>query len=303
MAASNIKAWISAFRLRTLPLALSVIFMGSLLAASQSSFRWSVLILAVTTTLFLQILSNLANDYGDTQNGADSADRIGPARAVQSGAITAEAMKKAMVVFGILSLISGISLIVVSLTDLDWWYSVGFLVLGLASIAAAVKYTAGDNPYGYRGLGDIYVFLFFGLVGVLGSYYLHANRFDPTIILPAASMGLLSTGVLNLNNMRDRISDEKAGKITIPVRLGFASAKIYHFALVVSALVAAAVYVALNFNGYWNLLYLLSFPLFIRHLAFVAECNDPQALDPELKKLALSTLLFCILLGTGMLLA
>lgn len=297
------KIWISAFRLRTLPLALSVIFMGSLLAASQSSFRWSVLALAVTTTLFLQILSNLANDYGDTQNGADSDDRIGPARAVQSGAITAQAMKKAMVVFGILSLISGISLIVVSLTNLAWWYSVGFLVLGLASIAAAVKYTAGDNPYGYRGLGDIYVFLFFGLVGVLGSYYLHANRFDPTIILPAASMGLLSTGVLNLNNMRDRISDEKAGKITIPVRIGFASAKVYHFVLISAALISAGVYVALNYTGYWNFLFLLSAPLFIKHLAFVAECTDPQALDPELKKLALSTLLFCILLGTGMLLA
>lgn len=298
---SRASLWLNAFRLRTLPLALSVIMMGSFLAASHGAFSWSILILAITTTLFLQILSNLANDYGDTEHGADSDDRIGPKRAVQSGAITAADMKKAMYVFAVLSLVSGLALIVLSLVDLPKSYLIGFFVLGLASIAAAVKYTAGDNPYGYRGLGDLFVFLFFGLVGVAGSYFLYTNTIDWSILLPASAMGLLSTGVLNLNNMRDRVSDERAGKITLPVRMGFAGAKVYHLILVSLAIVSASSYVALHFTELNNLLYVFSLPLFIRHLSFVLQCEEPQLLDPELKKLALSTLAFCLLFGIGML--
>lgn len=293
--------WLVAFRLRTLPLALSVIFMGSFLAASHNAFSWPILALAVTTTLFLQILSNLANDYGDSVHGADSADRIGPQRSVQSGAITAANMKTAMFIFAGLSLASGIALIALALMDLPVSYLVGFFVLGLAAIAAAVKYTAGDNPYGYRGLGDVFVFLFFGLVGVVGSYFLYTKAMDWTILLPASAMGLLSTGVLNLNNMRDHVSDEKAGKITLPVRMGFARAKMYHTLLITLAIAAAAIYVALHFQKPNNLLFLISLPLFIRHLTFVIRCTQPQLLDPELKKLALSTLLFCLLFGAGML--
>lgn len=294
--------WISAFRLRTLPLALSVIFMGSFLAAAAGEFNTWVFLLAVTTTLFLQILSNLANDYGDSIHGADSADRIGPKRAVQSGAITSADMRKAMFVLGGLSLVSGIALIAVALSALPLLYLLIFLALGLASIAAAVKYTAGNNPYGYRGLGDVFVFIFFGLVGVAGSYYLYTNEMDYLVFLPAITMGLLSTGVLNLNNMRDIKSDQKAGKITLPVRMGLDNAKKYHAGLIIGALGAAILFALIQYQGILNLLFLLCLPLFIKHLNFVMACQNPQELDPELKKLALSTLLLCLLFGVSMLL-
>lgn len=294
------KHWLQAFRLRTLPLALSVIFMGTCLAANNGAMHWGVFGLAVLTTIFLQILSNLANDYGDTQHGADSEHRVGPKRSVQTGAISPQAMLKAMGIFAGLSLISGLLLIWVALGGKTWLYGAVFLLLGLASIAAAIKYTAGSNPYGYRGLGDVFVFIFFGLVGVCGSYYLYTNSFDYTILLPAASMGLLSTGVLNLNNMRDIVSDEKAGKITIPVRLGIQKARIYHSLLIVLPIILTSAFVAIHLTHYANFCFLIVLPLLIRHLRAVWKVNDTQLLDPELKKLALTTLLFALSFGLGM---
>ncbi|MDX2001267.1 MAG: 1,4-dihydroxy-2-naphthoate polyprenyltransferase [Chitinophagales bacterium] len=300
MASGNIKAWISAFRLRTLPLSLSVILMGSFLAAFQGSFAWPIFLLAILTTLCLQILSNLANDYGDTEHGADSLQRIGPSRAVQSGAISKNAMKRAILVFSLLSLISGLALIFVALND-NWLFVLLFLALGLGAITAAIKYTAGNNPYGYRGLGDIFVFLFFGLVGVLGSYYLFVQSFDWTICLPAAAMGFLSTGVLNMNNMRDHVSDEQAGKITLVVRMGFQTAKIYQVGLVLSAITCAILFTAIHFQQLWQYLFLLILPLLGKHIQTVVTAQEPILLDKQLKVLAISTLLFSILFGIGLL--
>jgi 1,4-dihydroxy-2-naphthoate octaprenyltransferase len=300
---SPIKLWLEAFRLRTLPLALSTIVMGSFLAANAFAFKWPVFILAVTTTLFLQILSNLANDYGDHQHGADNAERVGPQRSVQSGAISAADMRVAMIVFALLALASGIALLAVSFTD--WTKILLFLGLGLAAIAAAVKYTAGSNPYGYRGMGDIFVFIFFGLVGTAGTYYLYANTLaeDPLgflVFLPAISMGCLSTGVLNLNNMRDHVPDEKAGKITLVVRLGYVRAKQYHQILILTAFGSALLFILVHYQSIWQFAFILTAPIFLKHLHDVAQTQEPAQLDPQLKKLALSTLLFSILFGLGL---
>lgn len=294
-----LKHWLKAFRLRTLPLALSCILLGSALAAGDGYFNKNVFILALLTTVFLQILSNLSNDYGDSIHGADNAERVGPTRAVQSGAITAQQMKKAMIIFVLLSLISGIALVYEGTKDIDLGYGILFIVLGITAITAAIKYTAGKNPYGYRGLGDLFVFLFFGIVGVTGTYYLHHHELQSDLLLPASTIGFLSAAVLNLNNMRDRIPDEKAGKRTLVVYLGQERAKYYHLFLLCAANICALTYVWMNYENPKQFLFLIVVPVHIMNLKKVFTQNNPAGLDPELKKIALSTLLFSILLGAG----
>lgn len=295
-----IQPWLHAFRLRTLPLAVSCIGMGSFLAAADGFFRWTIFLLAVLTTIFLQILSNLANDYGDSVSGIDSADRKGPMRAVQSGAISKEQMRMAMVVFVVLSLISGIVLLLVSF-GLNWSALLFFFGLGLLSIGAAIAYTVGRKPYGYSGLGDISVLIFFGIVGVMGSYYLFAQHIRIEILLPAMSCGLFSIGVLNINNMRDIESDQKAGKFSIPVRIGKKNAAVYHVLLTILGVGCSVVFVLLNFQHYGQLLFLLVVPLFYSISAAVIKKPSEQ-LDPYLKRMAIGTLLFVLFFGIGLLL-
>ncbi|RSK48741.1 1,4-dihydroxy-2-naphthoate polyprenyltransferase [Hymenobacter rigui] len=297
--ASPAKAWISAFRPRTLPLALASIMAGGFLAASNGQFRGSVVALAALTTILLQILSNLANDYGDSQNGADSVHREGPQRAVQSGAISPEQMKRGMLVFGALSLVSGVALLWVALGAAAVWVTAAFFVLGLSAIWAAVNYTAGAKPYGYAGLGDVSVFIFFGLVGVCGTYFLQAGNLPLPVLLPAAALGCFATAVLNVNNIRDIRSDELAGKITIPVRLGPQRARLYHVVLLTAGLVCAVLYVVLTYHSPWQWLFLLSAPLLARNAAAVWQRQDSMQLDPLLKQMALTTLVFTLLFGLG----
>lgn len=286
--------WISAARPRTLPLALSCILMGSFLAAYAGKFDWVIFGLACLTTILLQVLSNFANDYGDTQNGADSSERVGPSRAVQTGEITAAGMFKAIVIFAILSLASGIALLYYAFKSADSSLFFGFLGLGLLCILAAYTYTAGKKPYGYAGLGDISVLLFFGLVGVLGSNFLFTLSFDVTNILPALSCGLMATGVLNLNNIRDIKSDIAAGKMTIPARLGREKGLIYHSFLLGLAVILILVFVVLKSDiSYW---FLISFPLFAFNVIRANKLSNP---DPLLKQLALSTLFFVLLFGVS----
>jgi len=293
---NNFKVWIGAFRLRTLPLAFSTIILGSLLSASQGIFNFSSFYLAMITTLLLQILSNLANDLGDSLKGTDTDERIGPQRAVQSGEISLSAMKKAVIVFSLLSLISGLLLLYVSFESFNWYF-IGFFILGLFSIAAAIKYTLGSKPYGYAGLGDVFVFLFFGLVGVFGSYFIHSLSFDWTILLPAASIGAFSVAVLNMNNMRDIENDRKSEKLTVVVKMGFDRAKYYHLFLISLGIVSAISYTWLNWSSPMLILGFVSFPIFIKNLSFVLKNNDPSKLNPELKKIALSTLVFSLSFG------
>ncbi|MDX2306248.1 MAG: 1,4-dihydroxy-2-naphthoate polyprenyltransferase [Microscillaceae bacterium] len=294
---AQLKDWISAFRLRTLPLALASIGMGSFLAAHFQRFNVWVFVLCALTTIFLQVLSNLANDYGDSIHGADRAEREGPSRAVQSGAISAEAMLRAIIVCSVLSFLSGITLLYLAINS--WQSFFVFLVLGLLSIAAAITYTAGKKPYGYIGLGDLSVFIFFGLVGVLGTFYLHTHFIEWTLALPAASCGLLATAVLNVNNIRDIESDVLAGKKSIPVRLGRARAVVYHGFLLGGALLCAVFYVLINYQHPLQWLFLLILPLFIVNMRAVVSKKQAAALDPYLKQMAISTLLFVLTFGLG----
>ncbi len=295
----NLKNWLSAFRLRTLPLALSCIGMGTFLAASRGSFDGMILGLCVSTTIFLQILSNLANDYGDTMNGADSEAREGPSRAVQSGAISLGAMKRAIGVFVLLSLLSGLSLLYMAF-GWDWNSLLFFFGLGILSILAAITYTAGRKPYGYAGLGDLSVLLFFGLVGVMGSSYLYMYIIDWSFILPAMSCGLFSVAVLNVNNIRDIESDKKAGKYSIPVRLGRGKAVIYHWVLIISGLTTSIVFTLFNYSSYYQWLFILVVPLLIKNGVGVTKNTKAVAIDPYLKQMAISTLLFVLLFGLGL---
>ncbi|MFQ3213941.1 MAG: 1,4-dihydroxy-2-naphthoate octaprenyltransferase [Marivirga sp.] len=295
------KHWVAAFRFRTLPLALACIGMGSFLAAYYGAFSLVVCLLSLLTTLFLQVLSNLANDYGDSVHGADSLSREGPKRAVQQGVITKVAMKRAIYVLGGLSFISGFTLLYLSL-DFGTPKFYAFLALGILAIAAAIAYTNGKRPYGYMGLGDLFVFLFFGIVGVAGTFLLHTDSLPLEILLPASACGLLATGVLNVNNIRDIDSDKLAGKRSIPVRLGMRMAKFYHVALIVAAWVAIISFTLLAKFETFHLLVLLSLPLFASHLVRLRKSVNAVQIDPLLKQLALATLFFVLCFGIGILL-
>jgi 1,4-dihydroxy-2-naphthoate polyprenyltransferase len=298
---SKLKAWVQAARLRTLPLALSSIGMGGFLAFFYNEFNPTVFILCVLTTLFLQILSNFANDYGDSVHGADSKERKGPQRVVQAGLISKEEMKRAVIIFSFLSLVTGLALLYASFENLDIKF-VLFLLLGFSAIAAAIKYTAGSNPYGYSGFGDLFVFIFFGIVAVAGTFYLQTGEVIPSVFLPGITLGCFSVGVLNINNIRDIESDKKAGKYSIPVRIGERQAKIYHSFLLVIALAAAIIFSVNNYAGPWQFLFVLALPLIIINLSGVWK-NTNGDLDPYLKQMAITTLVFVLLFGSGILLS
>jgi len=294
------KAWITAFRPRTLPLALSCIGMAGFLAESAGAFRLDIFLLCAVTTVFLQILSNLANDYGDSIHGADNDGRVGPQRAVQSGEISKEAMRKALVFFVVLSLASGIWLLRVSLGN-NLEAIMFFFGLGILSIFAAIAYTVGRKPYGYLGMGDFSVLIFFGAVGVLGSLYLFTQSIRWDHLLPAASCGFFSMGVLNINNIRDIESDRIAGKFSLPVRIGKNNAITYHWLLISGGLISASAFTVINYQSPWQLIFLLTIPFFVNNGLSVSR-KAANELDPYLKQMALSTLLFVLFFGLGILL-
>jgi len=294
---SKVKSWISAFRLRTLPLSLSSILTGCIIAYSHNTFSYKIAILAITTTTFLQVLSNLANDYGDAKKGTDNDQRVGPERAVQSGAISLKEMRNGIIISSLLSLFCGIALIYFSLKDYDLLYLISFFALGIGAIAAAIKYTVGKNPYGYAGLGDVFVFLFFGIVGVIGTYFLQTHTFEPLLLLPAISIGLFSTSVLNMNNMRDIINDAESNKKTLVVKIGIERARIYHTALIIGAIISFTSYLIISESSTIYLICLIPLPIFILNLKKVWSFKENKELDPELKKLALSTFLLTLLFG------
>lgn len=291
----EIKNWLHALRLRTLPLALSCIGMGSVLSLYHGTHRPLVTLFALLTATLLQMLSNLANDYGDAQNGADLAGRIGPERMVASGRISLAQMKAAIWLFGVLSLVSGVGLIVIGLQGQSLSSMLGFLALGLVSIVAAITYTAGKKPYGYAGLGDVSVLLFFGFTAVLGTYYLHSHQLNWSLIWPALGMGGFSVAVLNLNNMRDRESDLAAGKKTIPARFGGQIARRYHSAIVIISILAIFGYSF--FYGYKGLFFAAAFAglLQLQTLSKVLKVVNLADYDPFLKQTALRTLLLTLL--------
>lgn len=285
-----------AFRLRTLPLSFSSILAGSAIALQNDSFDWRIFSLTLLTTLLLQVLSNLANDYGDAVHGADHQGRKGPARMVSSGRISPEAMKKALVFFSLLSLISGIFLLYISFDPGELLFAALMLLLGLTAIWAAIKYTVGSNPYGYAGLGDLFVLIFFGWVGVIGTFFLQYRELDWTSFLPASAIGFFAVGVLNVNNMRDIHSDAEAGKRSIPVRLGLNGARKYHFFLVIAALLMLLAYAWINNFTSTQWAFLLAFPVLIFHLIKIASYKKPEEFDSQLKVLSLASFLLSLLL-------
>jgi 1,4-dihydroxy-2-naphthoate octaprenyltransferase len=296
----NLSAWISAIRLRTLPLAIASIGMGSFLAAKDGVFDQKVFFLAALTAICLQILSNLANDYGDTVHGADNVERAGPKRAVQTGAISRNAMKNAMILLSLLSLVAGIALLSYAVQSRQDFYI--FLGIGLAAIIAAITYTSGAFPYGYRGLGDLFVLIFFGWVATLATYYLHSHQWNPLDILPATAVGFLTVGVINVNNIRDIESDKIAGKYSIPVRIGRKNAVYYHWFLLIAALLLASLYVLLDFRSWVQFTFLLSAPfLFINGKAVLTK-TKAMDLDPYLKQMAIATVIFVLTFGIGQIL-
>jgi 1,4-dihydroxy-2-naphthoate octaprenyltransferase len=311
----DVKNFIKAARLRTLPLSISGIIMGSFLGSHynflpvyEKYFDTTICVseipliqqpifwLAILTTIGFQVLSNFANDYGDGIKGSDK-NRTGEARMVASGAITPKQMKSAMIVTTIITLIVAILLIYVAFGKDNFGYSILFFGLGIASIAAAIKYTVGKSAYGYSGFGDVFVFIFFGLLSVVGSYFLYTKHINFYIFLPAISVGLLSTAVLNLNNLRDREEDIKNNKNTLVVKLGTEKAKKYHYFLIFGALIAALIYVFLDFRSVYQLIFLVAFVPLLKNLITVSKNKIPAELDSELKKVALSTFLFAILFG------
>ncbi len=296
---SHFNSWLKASRLRTLPLSVSGIILGSAIAMKQGFTNWWIFAFSLLTTVLFQILSNLANDLGDSQKGTDNAGRIGPQRTVQSGAISASQMKNAVVIVAILAFLSAGVLIYLGSAELPKTFIVGYAILALLCVLAAITYTMGKKAYGYYGMGDLMVLLFFGGVSVIGVYPLYAKTIDWQLIFPALTIGLLSTAVLNLNNMRDRVNDARSGKKTLVVMMGPNWAKLYHALLIIAGLTCLVVYI--NIANYQMAgVGLLPGLFLIFHLRTVMQTRDPKAYDPELKKVALATFALALLTSIGL---
>jgi len=291
----TVSYWLQASRPRAFPLAAACIGMGGVLAYNAGDMKPVVLGLAILTAVLLQLLSNLANDLGDFKKGADSDDRLGPSRTVQMGLISPGSMKRAIWVVGVLSFFSGLALIIAAHPGL--YVFLGFLTLGLLAIWAAIQYTLGKRAYGYHGLGDFFVFIFFGWVGVLGTFFLQTQAGSWSLLLPASSCGFFAVAVLNINNVRDIPSDRAAGKNTLAVYLGPMGSRWYHLVLLACGLGAAGVYTIIEPGGNWFFMGMLPFCIRIGYLLF--RYRDPKKIDPLLREMAFISLLFVVLFGLG----
>ena len=297
---AKFKTWIKAARPRTVLLSFSGVLLGGFLAyktgSSTGSGIWLCLLFCALTAILLQVLSNLANDYGDFKKGTDSAKRVGPQREMQSGSITEREMKRGMAFVTTLCLIAGALLIFV-FARLSWQELAVFAALGIAAVLAALFYTLGKRPYGYRGLGDLYCFLFFGWAAVAGTFYLATKSLDFSVLLPASAMGFLSNAVLNINNMRDYENDRASGKNSLVVKLGLKKAFAYHCLLIVGAFVCLTAYLVMHHAEWYSYLFLLLSILFIKDLIAIKK-TQPERLDPFLGRQVRNTFLLVAIYGT-----
>jgi len=296
---NSLKIWLQAARLRTLPLSFSGIIAGAALAIGEGAFNGYIGVLSLWCTLLFQVISNFANDYGDGLKGTDNDQRLGPKRVLQSGLLTSSQLKRGIVILSVVALFSVLLLLLVSFGMSNWPYFVLFFILGIASIWSAIRYTVGGNAYGYKGFGDLFVFLFFGLLSVLGSKFLYTFHISPSDLLPAVVLGSLSVSVLNLNNLRDHENDRFSNKNTLVVKFGYKWGKIYHLFLLILAFLASLGATYFSFDSYLNFLPLLVFIPLLFHAIKVFKNTSPSLLDPELKKVALLTFLWsiCFLIG------
>ncbi len=300
MPTSSFAIWLDAARPKTLPLAIASIVCGSAVAAIENPFSWLIASLALLTALLLQTLSNLANDYGDAVKGTDNADRLGPQRAIQSGAVTPRAMKRAMIFNIILTMISGLSLILLATNSTQDLLS--FVLLGAMAIIASIAYTVGNKPYGYRGLGDFSVLIFFGWLGVAGTYYLQTGSIESLVFLPATACGLLAVGVLNINNLRDIDNDKACGKMTLVVRMGPTWGRTYHLVLLSCAVLCLALFATFELKSGFGWLFLLAVPLLFKHGHAVWRSQDGAALRPMMGVMVKCALLTNLLFAAGVIL-
>ena len=294
---NKFRAAVASMRLRTLPLSTGGVILGILLATADFKVDLWVAVLIVLTTVCLQILSNLSNELGDVLHGTDTEDRQGPQYGLNSGVLSIGEMKVLIGIFVALCIISGTAMTLLSFGTLWDITPILVLLMGAAAIMGAMKYTLGRNPYGYRGLGDVYVFLFFGLVAVMGSYFVASHTLFWRLLLPGAAVGCFSVGVLNVNNIRDMKTDA-ANRVTVAIRLGERKAKIYQTVLIVLGWLFMLVYCQLRMFSWWHYLFVITLPLFILHLRGVWKREGKQ-LDPMLPLLVMSTFLFCLLAGIG----
>ena len=301
MTNEKLKMWWETARPKTLPLALASIFTGSALGywANPQGFNGLVMALCLLTTILLQVLSNFANDYGDHQKGSDTEERIGPLRGIQKGAISAKELKWGLILMVVASFLSGSFLIGIAYENLSDLFA--FAGLGILAIVAAITYTVGAKPYGYMGLGDISVLVFFGLLGVGGTYYLQTHSIDSHIIFPAIGSGLLASAVLNINNLRDIEQDTKAGKNTLAVRLGAYKGRVYHCILLSVAALCYLVFAVATAISWTNYLFVLAMPLLAKHAIFVYRSQQPSELRPMLAQMSMISLLINILFSLGLL--
>jgi 1,4-dihydroxy-2-naphthoate octaprenyltransferase len=294
--------WIEAARPRTLPLAISSILLGNFLAYSAGKFSFLTASLAILTTLLLQILSNFANDFGDSNNGIDNKNRKVALRAVQTGKISPSEMKKAVIITAFLSFISGISLLFFALQFAKLQTIITFVSVGLLAIVAAIAYTVGKKPYGYMGLGDLSVFLFFGWVGTFGTYYLQTEILNYYILIPASGCGFLSVAVLNLNNLRDIENDRKSGKNSIPVRIGKTFGFYYQKIIMLLGICTFIIY--LMYQGKpiqlsQNIIMMAGWYPLVQIIKQLNSKMTPAQIDPYLKKTALGTLFMIVIFGVS----
>ena len=281
--------------MRTLPLSVSGIIVGSALAFSSVGFNALLFGFLMLTTILLQVLSNFANDEGDFEHGTDNAERVGPQRGLQAGGLSLKEMKCGVAVAAVVAFISGVAMLYTAFgIDANFW---AFLAFGILTIIAALRYTMGRNPYGYRGLGDVMVLVFFGWATTIGSYYIICQQITWQILVLGFGIGFLSMGVLNINNMRDAETDAKTGKRTIIVKLGVKFGQVYHLILCVLGVSAFAVCILADRKPLALLWILPPAVLLIMHGIRIFTCSNVKTIDPELKKLSLSTLLMAVLFG------
>ena len=298
---ATFKTWIRAARPRTVLLSFSGVLLGAFLSIAKvpepvkGPTQWLTLLFCALTAILLQILANLANDYGDFKKGTDSAKRVGPQREMQSGAITEKEMKRGLAITAAWCLISGALLIFV-FARLTWQELAVFTALGLGAVLAALLYTLGKHPYGYRGLGDLFCFLFFGWAAVAGTFYLATKTLDFSVLLPATAMGFLSDAVLNINNMRDYENDKASGKNSLVVRLGLKKAFVYHCLLIIGAFVCLTIYLILHYKAWYSYLFWLLFPLFLKDLMAIKK-TKPELLDPFLSRQVRHVFLLVLVYG------
>ena len=298
MESNKCKMWFETARPKTLPLAIASIVTGSALAYYYHQFNGTIALLALITATLLQIVSNFANDYGDHIKGSDTEERIGPLRGIQQGAITFSQLRLGLILVTLASMISGAALIAVACQT--WNDVLAFIVLGILAIIASITYTVGKKPYGYMGLGDVSVFIFFGLLGVCGTFYLQSHLLNWAMILPAMMSGLLAVAVLNINNLRDIEQDKKSGKNTLIVRIGAVAGRYYHISLLILATLFALLFALYHFQHWYSFIFILVLPLLAKHAVFVMNHRDALQLRPMLAQMAKLALLFNIIFSLGL---